>query len=106
MPETYHISSLLVRAHPDRLADVKAAIEQIESAEIAATDPTGKIIVTLETPGDAEIVAALNRVETLAGVASAALVFHHIETDGADSPSHAGDPAGFTRETDHDRFTP
>ena len=45
-------------------------------AEVAMTDPSGKIIVTLETRDEDEIVAAMNAMQRFDGVVNVALVFH------------------------------
>ena len=74
-----HISSLVVRAHPDRLDAVAARIARLGVAEVAMTDPTGKIVVTLETRDEDEIVAAMNAMQRMTGVVSVALVFHQTD---------------------------
>ncbi len=75
-----HISSLVVRAHPDRSAGVAARIARFGIAEVALTDATtGKIVVTLETRDEDEIVAAMNAMQRMDGVVSVALVFHHTD---------------------------
>ncbi|MFQ8431485.1 chaperone NapD [Amaricoccus sp. W119] len=71
-----HISSLIVRAHPDRMEAVAARIARLSVAEVAMTDPSGKIIVTLETRDEDEIVAAMNAMQRFDGVVNVALVFH------------------------------
>ena len=53
-----HISSLVVRAHPNRLAEVSRRIARLSVAEVAMSDPSGKLVVTLETHNEDEIVAA------------------------------------------------
>lgn len=74
-----HISSLVVRARPDRLAAVVRRIAALSVAEIAMTDPSGKIVVTLETLNEDEIVAAMNAMQNMSGVVSVALVYHQTE---------------------------
>lgn len=74
-----HISSLVVRARPERLDAVVARIGRLSVAEVAMTDPTGKVIVTLETRDEDEIVAAMNAMQRLSGVVSVALVFHQTD---------------------------
>lgn len=71
-----HISSLIVRAHPKHMEAVAARIARLDVAEVAMTDPSGKIIVTLETRDEDEIVAAMNVTQRLEGVVSVALVYH------------------------------
>lgn len=81
MSETTHISSLLLRADPARLEDVTRAIEAHSAAEVPVADASGKIIVTLETQSEAEIVEHLNSLSLIDGVVSAALVYHQTEKD-------------------------
>lgn len=81
LPDTTfgHISSLIVRAHPARVAAIAARIARLSVAEVAMTDPTGKIIVTLETRDEDEIVAAMNAMQRFEGVVNVALVFHQAD---------------------------
>ncbi len=74
-----HICSLVVRAHPARLAAVAARIGRLSVAEVAMTDPSGKIVVTLETRTEDEIVAAMTATQRMTGVVSVALVFHQMD---------------------------
>lgn len=75
-----HISSLVVRAHPDRTEGVARRIARLGIAEVALTDTaTGKIVVALETRDEDEIVAAMNAMQRMSGVVSVALVFHHTD---------------------------
>ena len=82
LPETSaigHVSSLLLRARPERLAAVAARISRLPVAEVAMTDPSGKIVVVLETRDEHEIVAAMNAMHAIDGVVSVALVYHQTE---------------------------
>ena len=74
-----HVSSLVVRAHPDRLQAVIRRIGALSIAEVALSDPSGKIVVTLETLNEDEIVAAMNALQRIGGVVSVALVYHQSE---------------------------
>ena len=96
MSDVLHVSSLLLRAQPDQVADIIEHIEAMEGAEAPVTDPSGKIIVTLETDSEAAIVAQLNTLSLLDGVVSAALVYHetmplHVQGKPADGASHEPD---------------
>lgn len=82
--ETLHISSLLLRAAPEKLTPVSREIQKIPEAEVALSDPNGQIIVTLETASEAKIVSHLNTLSLIDGVVGAALVFH--QTEDANSP--------------------
>ena len=79
--ETFgHISSLVLRVRPDRAEGVAARLGRLAVAEVALSDPaTGKIVVTLETLNEDEIVAAMNAMQRMSGVVSVALVYHQTE---------------------------
>jgi periplasmic nitrate reductase NapD len=74
-----HISSLVVHGRPERLAAIDRAIAALPGAEVAIADPSGKMVVTLETETQAAVADALTTITLLDGVLSAALVFHHVE---------------------------
>jgi nitrate reductase NapD len=78
-PVEHHISSLVVHALPAAAAAVCDALAALDGVEIHARDPSGKLILTLETTDDATIVERLNAIYGISGVLSAALVFHHFE---------------------------
>ena len=78
-PAEHHISSLVVHALPDTADRVSEALAALGGIEIHARDPSGKLILTLETSDDATIVERLNEIHEIPGVLSAALVFHHFE---------------------------
>lgn len=79
MTGTIHISSIVVTADPKRLDEATAAISALDIAEIAIAAPSGKMVVTLETDNEHELVQGLNLIQLMPGVASAALCFHHSE---------------------------
>jgi nitrate reductase NapD len=66
-----HVSSLVVHVRPEKAHTVRREMIGL---------PGGKIIVTLETDTEADIVTRLNEISLLDGVMSATLVFHHVET--------------------------
>ncbi len=79
MTPAVHISSVLVTARPQLLSDIAATLNEIEIAEVAHVDPLGKVIVTLETSSESEIVQALTDMQVMEGVVNASLVFHQID---------------------------
>ena len=78
-----HVSSLIVHVWPERADAVAEAIGSRRGAEVHARDPIGKLIVTLETENEFEIVQHLNAIQDLSGVLSTALVFHLFESESA-----------------------
>jgi nitrate reductase NapD len=83
MSDAVHISSIVVTADPARLDLVEPAITAHPIAEIAMSTAQGKLIVTLETPDQQEMVQALTDIQLMPGVVSAALAYHHHTTDAA-----------------------
>ena len=75
-----HISSLVVHARHEKIAAVRDALLAMPGVEIPA-ESVGKLVVTLETATEADIVTRLNDISLTEGVLSAALVFHHWEAD-------------------------
>ncbi len=73
---TAEIASILVQTRPERMADVAAAIEGIEAAEIFHRDERGKLVVVIEAGGADSVGSVLTRISLLAHVISATLVYH------------------------------
>lgn len=88
MADAFHIASLVVHAQPEAAMAAAAAIAAMPGAEVPFRDGT-RLVVTLETADEAEILDNLTRIQLLDGVLSAALVYHHAEP----SPDLQGDPA-------------
>lgn len=80
-----HVSSLVVHVRREALAPARAALLAMPGVEVHA-EAGGKLIVTLETETEADIVTSLNGISLVEGVLSAALVFHHCEAGPAREP--------------------
>ena len=76
-----NISSIIVHAKPDALSSVRGSLEQIPGVEIHAATDDGKLVVTIETETDGETAGTFDRINTMDGVMSAAMVFHQFESD-------------------------
>ena len=74
-----HICSLVVHARPDTLAPVGEALRAMRGVEIHGQSPQGKIVVTVETTNDHDIVRTMGSIGELPGVLSTALIFQHSE---------------------------
>jgi nitrate reductase NapD len=74
-----HIASLLVHAMPANLDRIAAAIEELGGAEVHAKDPVGKILVTLESENEAEILSRISEIQDMECVLNAVLVYHEVE---------------------------
>jgi periplasmic nitrate reductase NapD len=78
--EELHISSLVVHSTPKRVMRVSDVIGAIEGAQIHATSPNGKLVVTLEASTADEMISKVNRIQQTDGVLSAALVYESVDT--------------------------
>ena len=74
-----HISSLVVHSRPDQVPAIVERIGLIDGAEVHGGHETGKLIVTLETETENQVVERINAIQLLDGVLAATLVFHHFE---------------------------
>lgn len=85
MTDSYHISSLVVRAHPEALSSVIDGIDALDGSEVFRSDELGRIVVVLDTRDQAEIAEILRTIENLPGVLNASLIYHHVEEATAQS---------------------
>jgi nitrate reductase NapD len=76
-----HISSIVVHADPTAAARVRAAIDSVAGLEVHAATDDGKLVVTIEAPGEGESIALMDQVHALPDVLAVAMVFHQCETD-------------------------
>ena len=79
MPEEIHISSLVVHSRPWQATAVAARLREMPGVEVRGGVEQGKLVVTLETANESEVVERLNAMQLLEGVLAATLVFHHFE---------------------------
>ena len=77
-----HLASILVHARPEILPDLEAALTRLPGVESHGSNSAGKLILTVETRSDAELMERITRIETADGVVAASLVFHHVEELG------------------------
>ena len=75
-----HVVSLVVYADPSRGTEISDAIGRLPGAEVHANNERGKLVVVLETEGDAEMATAIERVDRMAGVICTALVYQQTES--------------------------
>lgn len=79
MSQPCHISSLVVTVRPDALGAVTTEIASFSQADVALTDPKGKIIVALETEGEGPILDFIDTIQVMKGVVNTALVYHQVD---------------------------
>ena len=78
--EEVHISSMVVHARPEYLAEVRRGIEELPGTEVHAATDTGKLVVVLESDQQTQITDTLTRISDLEHVLGTALVYHQIDT--------------------------
>ncbi|SDB74730.1 chaperone NapD [Belnapia rosea] len=87
MPEEFHISSLVVHCRRENADQVATTLRAMNGMEVHGGVPEGKLVVTLETATEGEIVECLNQVQLLEGVLAATLVFHQFELTNSSEAS-------------------
>ena len=80
-----HIASVLVQAWPERLPAVEAELTRLPGVESHGSNGAGKLIITVETRSDAELLDRIDRIGAAEGVITASLVYHHAEEMGDES---------------------
>jgi len=85
VPEEIHVSSLVVHCRRECAAEVAAALRAMDGMQVHGGVPEGKLVVTLETATEGEIVERLNQAQLMGGVLAATLVFHQFE------PTHSNE---------------
>jgi nitrate reductase NapD len=76
-----HVCSLVVHAWPEQLDAVAEAVAGLPGAELHGRDPAGKLVVTLETDTESDILDRMNAIGDIKGVLSTSLVFQHHESE-------------------------
>ncbi len=79
-----HVASLVVYAGASRAVAVAEAIGRLPGVEVHANDGRGKLVVVVEAGDDADMAAAIGRVDRTAGVICTALVYQQAEPLGQD----------------------
>lgn len=74
-----HVAGLIVHAYPEATERVARRIERMRGACVHATSADGKLVVTIEAASSSSVANAMSRIQTLAGVLAAVLVYQHSE---------------------------
>ena len=80
MNEEIHIASLIVHTRPGRADAVRQRLLGEPGVEVPATDGHGKLVVTVEAAGIAEMSRRMECINQIEGLLSSTLVYHHSET--------------------------
>lgn len=82
------ISSLVVQAKPDLLAQIRDELESIPEAEVMGESDQGKLVVVLDTSDIRQATDRITEIQNTAGVLSATLIYQYddqIEPEVEDS---------------------
>ena len=85
-----NISSIVVQARPERLADVRVRLAALPGVEIHAESPQGMLVITLEETSEASTTGAADRfvaLHQIPGVLSAAMIYQF--SDEINEPEEA-----------------
>ena len=77
--DEWHVAGIVIQAFPERTEEIMRFVASIANAEVHATGPTGKLVVTLEAPSDRAIAAHLDAIQKTDGVLGATLVYQRHE---------------------------
>lgn len=78
--ENWYVCSLVVQARPEKLAQVKADILAIPTAEIHGEKPEeGKLVVTLESNRQLALADLIDEVKDISGVIVVSLISNYLD---------------------------
>ncbi|WP_029008602.1 chaperone NapD [Azospirillum halopraeferens] len=80
-PRGHNICGVLVHADPARLDAACGRLTALPGVEIHQSAADGRLVLTIEDAEGAPAALTLKTLTEIEGVASAALVYHHCETD-------------------------
>lgn len=76
-----HIAGVLVHTRPEWIENVHAQLLAIDGLELHATNPDGRMVITIESDDRNEVAEALFRINTAENVLSASLVYEQSESE-------------------------
>ncbi|VAX09122.1 hypothetical protein MNBD_GAMMA25-147 [hydrothermal vent metagenome] len=74
-----NISGVLVHARPERAAGIEQKLVNIPGVEVHAISPEGRMVLTIEAEHAGHMADTLVACQNIAGVLSAAMIYHHDE---------------------------
>ena len=78
-PRACHITSLVVHSRAGTVEAAVSAVADIPNAQVPQWDAAGKFVVLLECEDEAELMRGITAIESLPGVISTSLAYHHID---------------------------
>ena len=78
-PREFHIAGVVIYAQSDRCEFIVSALRMLPGAQLHASTPDGRLVVTLEGSLSSSIEEQLSAINALPGVFSSALIYQHHE---------------------------
>lgn len=78
-----HISSLIIQAKPEEALTIQAILKEMKGIELYYFTGGGKFVVTVEADAEYIMADTINEIQSLKGVISTSMVYHHSETPQA-----------------------
>ncbi len=79
MSTEIHISSLVVHARPEGMESIETTIGSLGGAEVHGASAQGKLVVTLETISEGEMLTQIDAINRIEGVLSVSLIYHQVD---------------------------
>ena len=74
-----NISGVVVRTFPNDIERVSQALTQLVGVEVHGANDDGRLVVTVEQPGEAALSDVLDEMQRTPGVLSTSLIYHQFE---------------------------
>lgn len=76
-----NISSYIVHSRPEAAGRLREQLAAMSGVEVHAFSPEGRLVITVEDGGERTVTETVLTVHNLAGVLSAAMIYHYCDDD-------------------------
>ena len=76
-----NICGILVHAHPEGFDAVRQRLIDVPGVEVHGISDEGRAVVTLEDENEDQLADSMQAIQTMEGVLSASMIYHHREED-------------------------
>jgi len=76
-----NIAGVVIHASPHSGADLQSRLTALPGVEVHAVSDEGKMVVTIENKYESDLADTVMEMQSLHGVLSAAMVYHHNENN-------------------------
>ncbi len=84
-----NISGVLVRARPERMAEVEQALRDMPGVDVHASTAEGRLVITIEQADGRSMADTMVALHDLPGVIAASMVYHQYDPGADDAgPDH------------------